>query len=33
MAAYVVASIPLLIDFHFGMTYFIQGMTSGVIKA
>ena len=33
MAAYVVASIPLLIVFLFGMKYFIQGMTSGAIKA
>jgi ABC-type glycerol-3-phosphate transport system permease component len=33
MAAYVVASIPLLIVFLFGMKYFIQGITSGAIKA
>lgn len=33
MAAYVVASIPLLIVFMFGMKYFIQGMTSGALKA
>jgi len=33
MAAYVVASVPLLIVFLFGMKYFIRGMTSGAIKA
>ena len=33
MAAYVVASVPLLIVFLFGMKYFIQGITSGAIKA
>lgn len=33
MAAYVVASVPLLIVFMFGMKYFIQGITSGAIKA
>ncbi|HKC73287.1 MAG TPA: carbohydrate ABC transporter permease [Chloroflexota bacterium] len=33
MAAYVVASIPLLSVFLFGMKYFIQGLTSGAIKA
>jgi ABC-type glycerol-3-phosphate transport system permease component len=33
MAAYVVASIPLLIVFLVGMKYFIQGITSGAIKA
>ena len=33
MAAYVVASVPLLIVLMFGMKYFIQGITSGAIKA
>jgi ABC-type glycerol-3-phosphate transport system permease component len=33
MAAYVVASVPLLIVFLFGMKYFIQGITAGAIKA
>jgi ABC-type glycerol-3-phosphate transport system permease component len=33
MAAYVVATIPLLILFVFGMRYYIQGITSGAIKA
>jgi ABC-type glycerol-3-phosphate transport system permease component len=33
MAAYVVASAPLLIVFMFGMKYFIQGITSGALKA
>ena len=33
MAAYVVASVPLLIVFVFGMKHFIQGITSGAIKA
>lgn len=33
MAAYVIASMPLLIVFMFGMKYFIQGITSGALKA
>lgn len=33
MAAYVVATIPLLVLFVFGMRYYIQGVTSGAIKA
>ncbi len=33
MAAYTVATIPLLLLFVFGMRYYIQGMTSGAIKA
>jgi ABC-type glycerol-3-phosphate transport system permease component len=33
MAAYVVATIPLLVLFVFGMRYYIQGITSGAIKA
>jgi ABC-type glycerol-3-phosphate transport system permease component len=32
-AGYVFASIPLLIVFWFGMKYYIQGVTSGAIKA
>jgi ABC-type glycerol-3-phosphate transport system permease component len=33
MAAYVVATIPLLILFMFGMRYYIRGITSGAVKA
>ena len=33
MAAYVIASVPLMIMFLFGMKYFVQGITSGAIKA
>jgi ABC-type glycerol-3-phosphate transport system permease component len=33
MAAYTVATIPLLILFMFGMRYYIRGITSGAIKA
>ena len=33
MAAYVISSVPLLILFLFGMKYFIQGITSGALKA
>ena len=33
MAAYTVATIPLVILFMFGMRYYIQGITSGAIKA
>lgn len=33
MAAYVVATIPLLVLFMFGMRYYIRGVTSGAIKA
>jgi multiple sugar transport system permease protein len=33
MAAYTVATIPLLILFMFGMRYYIQGITSGAVKA
>lgn len=33
MAAYTVATIPLVILFLFGMRYYIQGITSGAIKA
>jgi len=33
MASYVVATIPLLVLFVFGMRYYIQGITSGAIKA
>ena len=32
-AGYVFASLPLLIVFWFGMKYYIQGITSGAIKA
>lgn len=33
MAAYVIATIPLVALFAFGMRYYIQGITSGAIKA
>jgi ABC-type glycerol-3-phosphate transport system permease component len=33
MAAYVVATIPLLLVFAFGMRYYIEGITAGGIKA
>jgi ABC-type glycerol-3-phosphate transport system permease component len=33
MAAYTVATIPLVILFIFGMRYYIQGITSGAVKA
>lgn len=33
MAAYVVATVPLLLVFAFGMRYYIQGITAGGIKA
>jgi ABC-type glycerol-3-phosphate transport system permease component len=33
MAAYIVATIPLLLVFTFGMRYYIQGITAGGIKA
>jgi ABC-type glycerol-3-phosphate transport system permease component len=33
MAAYVVATIPLLILFTFGMRYYVRGITAGAIKA
>jgi len=33
MAAYTVATVPLVILFLFGMRYYIQGITSGAIKA
>ncbi|MBZ0296156.1 MAG: carbohydrate ABC transporter permease [Anaerolineae bacterium] len=33
MAAYTVATIPLLILFMFGMRYYIRGITSGAVKA
>lgn len=33
MAAYTVATIPLVLLFLFGMRYYIQGITSGAIKA
>jgi len=33
MAAYVVASIPLLILFSFGMRYYVSGLTAGGLKA
>ncbi|MHB9031958.1 MAG: carbohydrate ABC transporter permease [Anaerolineae bacterium] len=33
MAAYTIATIPLLLLFSFGMRYYIQGVTSGAIKA
>jgi ABC-type glycerol-3-phosphate transport system permease component len=33
MAAYVLATVPLLIVFAFGMRYYIQGITAGGIKA
>jgi ABC-type glycerol-3-phosphate transport system permease component len=33
MAAYTVATIPLVLLFMFGMRYYIQGITSGAIKA
>jgi ABC-type glycerol-3-phosphate transport system permease component len=33
MAAYTVATIPLVVLFLFGMRYYIQGITSGAIKA
>lgn len=32
MAAYVVASLPVLVVFAFGMKYYIEGLTSGAIK-
>jgi ABC-type glycerol-3-phosphate transport system permease component len=33
MAAYVVATIPLLILFTFGMRYYVRGITAGAVKA
>lgn len=33
MAAYMVATIPLILMFTFGMRYFIKGITSGALKA
>jgi ABC-type glycerol-3-phosphate transport system permease component len=33
MAAYTVATIPLVILFVFGMRYYIRGITSGAVKA
>jgi len=33
MAAYVVATIPLLILFMFGMRYYVRGITAGAVKA
>lgn len=33
MAAYTVATIPLLVLFMFGMRYYIRGVTSGAVKA
>jgi ABC-type glycerol-3-phosphate transport system permease component len=33
MAACAISSVPLLVLFMFGMQYFIQGITSGAIKA
>jgi multiple sugar transport system permease protein len=33
MAACVISAVPLLVLFLFGMKYFIQGITSGAIKA
>ncbi len=33
MAAYIVASIPLLVLFSFGMRYYISGLTAGGLKA
>ncbi len=33
MAAYIVAAIPLIIFFSFGMRYYISGLTSGGIRA
>lgn len=33
MAAYVVATIPLIVLFMFGMRYYIRGITSGAVKA
>ncbi|MEM7028739.1 MAG: carbohydrate ABC transporter permease [Chloroflexota bacterium] len=33
MAAYTIATIPLIMLFMFGMRYYIQGITSGAIKA
>jgi ABC-type glycerol-3-phosphate transport system permease component len=33
MAAYVVATIPLLVLFTFGMRYYVRGITAGAIKA
>ena len=33
VAAYTVATIPLVLLFLFGMRYYIQGITSGAIKA
>ena len=33
MAAYVVATVPLLILFTFGMRYYVRGITAGAIKA
>jgi len=33
MAAYTVATVPLLVLFMFGMRYYIRGITSGAVKA
>ncbi|MBI4028363.1 MAG: carbohydrate ABC transporter permease [Verrucomicrobia bacterium] len=33
MAGYVIGSIPLIIAFAFGMRYYIQGLTTGAVKA
>ena len=33
LAAYVIATLPVLILFVFAMRYFISGITSGAIKA
>jgi ABC-type glycerol-3-phosphate transport system permease component len=33
MAGYVIACIPLLVLFFFAMKYFIEGLTSGALKA
>jgi ABC-type glycerol-3-phosphate transport system permease component len=33
MAAYVVATLPLIVLFMFGMRYYIRGITSGAVKA
>jgi ABC-type maltose transport system permease subunit len=32
MAAYVVASLPLVVLFTFGMRFYVRGLTSGALK-
>ena len=33
MTGYLAGSIPLIIIFSFGMKYYVQGLTSGALKA